>query len=210
MSGRTVENRTWRSLVRSTPPNFTSRAPQRRNRHRGQARTRRRLLVKRMEKAAFLHDFHSAARPRIRSARSPTCRLQSGTKRALSARTSTSSYAALGSFDTKGMYHDATMIVRDNGEAMIPIFGDFSDKRKLSDRNQPKRVRRPSEERHDSSPNPHLRAVPRIGGLNRSTPSAKAGLRGHPQPVVQETSTTRKTSPDPASRTRSTRSPSQR
>lgn len=55
---RAVENRTWRSLVRSTPPNFTSRAPQRRNRHRGQARTRRRLLVKRMEKAAFLHDFH--------------------------------------------------------------------------------------------------------------------------------------------------------
>lgn len=115
--------------------------------------------------------FISAARPRIRSARSPTCRLQSGTRRALSARTWTT--------------------------------------RKLSDRNQPKRVRRPSEERHDSSPNPHLRAVPRIGGLNRSTPSAKAGLRGHPQPVVQETSTTRKTSPDPASRTRSTRSPSQ-
>lgn len=80
----------------------------------------------------------------------------------------------------KEMYHDATMIVRDNGEAMIPIFGDFSDKRKLSDRNQPKRVRRPSEERHDSSPNPHLRAVPRIGDLNRLTPSAKAGLRGHP------------------------------
>lgn len=132
------------------------------------------------KKQPFYMTFISAARPRIRSARSPTCRLRSGTRRALSARTSTSSYAALVLSIRKEMYHDATMIVRDNGEAMIPIFGDFSDKRKLSDRNQPKRVRRPSEERHDSSPNPHLRAVPRIGGLNRSTPSAKAGLRGHP------------------------------